>query len=83
MVMTNDVQAAENHMSGTQMTEAQFVSRFAEHCKKVCGFTHFDDGMSVDDYCEDVAKSYYADIAYREDGPEACAESDMSYWGEE
>lgn len=83
MAMTNDTEAAEHQMSGSQLTELQFISRFAAHCKKMCGFTHFDDGMSVDEYCGDVAKSYYQDPHYRDDGPEACAESDMSYWGEE
>ena len=32
---------------------------------------------------ETVAASYHSDPLYREEGPEACAESDVSYWGEE
>lgn len=65
------------------MTLQEFTDRFTAHCLKQCGFTHFDDGMSVADYCNDVAKSYHSDSIYAGDGPEACAESDMSYWGEE
>lgn len=65
------------------MTEADFTQRFTKHCLAQCGFTHFDDGVSVEDYCADVAKSYWSDPHYRDDGPEECAESDMSYWGEE
>lgn len=83
MVMTDDADAAERHMSGSILTELQFTRRFADHCLKQCGFTHFDDGLSVDEYCGDVAKSYYQDPYYRDEGPEACAESDMGYWGEE
>ena len=82
MCMTNEMEAAEHHMSGP-MSESEFVRRFADHCKKMCGFSNFDDGTSVDEYCGDVAKSYYSDRVYRDDGPETCAESDMSYWGEE
>lgn len=65
------------------LTEAQFVDRFTAHCLKACGFTHFDDGSSVAEYCDDVAPSYWADPDQRETGPEACAEADMSYWGED
>ena len=43
-----------------EITEQQFIDRFVAHCLNTCGFTHFDDGGSV----------------------EACAESDMDYWGE-
>lgn len=66
-----------------ELTEASFVERFTLHCLKQCGFTHFDDGTSVAEYCEEVAPSYYAHPFQRETGPEECAESDMSYWGEE
>lgn len=65
------------------MTEAEFVSRFTEYCLANCGFTHFDDGTSVADYCAEVAPSYFADPHQRDDGPEACASADMDYWGEE
>lgn len=64
------------------LTEFEFIDRFAAHCIKTCGFTHFDDGTSVDQYAREVAASYWSDPLYREDGPEACAESDMDYWGE-
>jgi len=65
------------------MTETEFVKRFTDHCLKECGFTNFDDGTSVADYCKSTAPTYWADAAYREEGPEACADGDMSYWGEE
>ena len=65
------------------MTKDEFTRRFTAEAKRLCGFEVFDDGVSVDDYCNEVAASYYSDPLYREDGPEACAESDVSYWGEE
>lgn len=65
------------------LSEHSFVARFTERCLKTCGFTHFDDGTSVQDYCEKVAPSYWADPFQREIGPEECADEDMSYWGEE
>lgn len=65
------------------LTETKFTELFTAHCLATCGFTHFDDGSSVNEYCAEVAKSYFADPDYRDEGPEACAESDMSYWGEE
>ncbi|MBN8294585.1 hypothetical protein JI664_21610 [Rhodobacter sp. NTK016B] len=64
------------------LTEALFAERFIAHCLKQCGFTHFDDGSPVADYAAETAKSYFSDPLYREEGPEACADSDMDYWGE-
>lgn len=61
----------------------EFVQRFTARCLALCGFTEFNDGTLVVNYCRDVAPSYYQDPLYREDGPEECADSDMSYWGEE
>lgn len=65
------------------MTELEFTKRFAAYCLKTCGFTHFEGGKSVEEYCGNVAKSYYDDPDYRDVGPEACAEYDMSDWGAE
>lgn len=65
------------------MDIGEFTERFHARCAAMCGFTHFDDGTSVEEYCGDVARSYYEDLHYRLEGPEACADSDMDYWGEE
>lgn len=70
-------------MNVCQITEAEFTDRFVAHCLKTCGFSHFDDGAQVETYAREVAKSYWSDPIYRDEGPEACAESDMDYWGEE
>ena len=67
----------------TAETLEEFTRRFTAEAKRIAGFDTFDDGTSVDEYCKDVAASYHADLLYRDVGPEACAESDVSYWGEE
>jgi len=73
----------DNHREGESMTLEEFTQRFTAEAKRLAGFDTFDDGVTVEDYCKDVAASYYADPIYRDDGPEGCAESDVSYWGEE
>lgn len=67
----------------SSLTQDEFVSRFIAHMVKTAGFAAFDDGTSVAAYAEEVAGSYWAEEYYREDGPEACAEADMDYWGED
>lgn len=34
-------------------------------------------------YAEEVAPAYWRDPDQRSDGPEACAEADISYWEED
>ena len=58
----------------------QWIERFVARMLKA-GPT-FDDGTSIEEYAREVAPTYWEDGLYREDGPEECAESDMSYWGE-
>jgi hypothetical protein len=60
-----------------------FTRRFIDRCVQQCGFTHFDDGESVEAYCREVADSYWADPDRRAEGPETCADEDMTYWGED
>lgn len=65
------------------LTETQFIDRFVAHCIVRSGVTHFDDGAPVADYAREVAAICWRDLGRRADGPEACAEADMDYWGEE
>ena len=67
----------------TDITLDEFTRRFTAEAKRLAGFDTFDDGITVDEYCKDIAPSYYNDPDYRYDGPEACAESDVSLWSEE
>lgn len=64
------------------MTLEEFTRRFTAEAKRIAGFDTFDDGTTVDDYCKEVAPSYHASPLYRDEGPEACADADVSYWGE-
>lgn len=57
------------------ITQEDFTRRFTAEAKRLAGVDVFDDGVTVDDYCRDVAPSYYADPHYRDYGPEACAGS--------
>ncbi len=65
------------------MTKEEFVQRFTAQCLSTCGFTHFNDGTLVTDYCQEVALSYWDDEDRRADGPEDCADEDMTYWGKD
>ena len=65
------------------MTKEEFCARFVAHMTEKAGFTHFDDGESVAEYAAMIAPSYWEEPYQREEGPEACAEVDMDYWGEE
>ena len=61
------------------ITRADFIERFVKRMVAATGPT-FDDGSSIEDYARDTAGSYFDDPDQRADGPEACAEADMSYW---
>lgn len=65
-----------------QISKEEFCRRFRERMIAVAGPT-FDDGESVAGYADSVSPSYWDDPQQREDGPEACADADMSYWGED
>ncbi|GLS46743.1 hypothetical protein [Methylobacterium brachythecii] len=51
------------------------------HTIKRAGFTQFDDGLSAEAYAKETAPTYFDDPYQRADGPEECAEADISYWG--
>lgn len=68
-------------MSEPNMTKEEFVARFKARIVAVAGET-FDDGESIAEYADGVASSYYDEPDQRADGPEVCADSDMSYWGD-
>lgn len=69
-------------MNGDEMTKEQFIEAFVARCVSVAGPT-FDDGSSIEVYAREVAPSYWSEDYQREEGPEACADADMSYWGED
>jgi hypothetical protein len=59
-----------------------FCARFKAHMLNLAGPT-FDDGSSIAEYAEQAAPTYWETDWQREEGPEACVEMDMEYWGEE
>lgn len=70
-------------MSGAgELTQEEFCARFEAHLLNYGGPT-FDDGSSIADYARETAPTYWDDEALRLDGPESCADADMSYWGED
>jgi hypothetical protein len=60
----------------------EFCRRFKARMIERAGET-FDDGSSIADYADQAAPTYYDDKSQREEGPEECADADMSYWGED
>lgn len=64
------------------LTTADFCARFTAHMIKMVGSDKFQDGESISNYAEQTAPTYYDDAQQRAEGPEACAEADMSYWGD-
>lgn len=63
------------------ITKEDFCLRFRRNMLERAGAT-FDDGSSVADYADDTAPTYWDDESMRDEGPEACVDADMSYWGE-
>ncbi len=67
-----------------QITREEFVARFKAHMLRRAGQATFDDGGSIADYAEEVGPTYFEQDGWlRNQGPEECADADMSYWGEE
>lgn len=68
----------------SELTQDEFCARFKAHMLKRAGRATFDDGESIADYADETAPTYWEDEGWlRNEGPEACADADMSYWGEE
>jgi len=69
------------------LTRDQFIDRFKAHMVARAGFERFKDedgrdDCTVADYAEEIAASYWEDPDQRAEGPEECADADMSYWGD-
>ncbi|MBO9380306.1 hypothetical protein GG804_26425 [Sphingomonas histidinilytica] len=66
----------------SEITEDEFCARFKARMLARAG-SHFDDGESIADYADETAPSYFETDWQRALGPEECADSEMSYWGED
>lgn len=63
------------------MTREEFCARFVAEMMTEAGSY---DGSDADlrAYAEEAAPTYWAEEWQREEGPEACAQTDVSYWEE-
>lgn len=64
------------------MEKDEFCARFKAHMLRRAGRPAFDDGESIADYADETAPTYWEEGWLRDQGPEACADADMSYWGD-
>ncbi len=62
-----------------ELTRAEFCRRFIAEMLRLAG-NKFRDGASIAKYAAEIGSTYWDDPDQRDDGPEACAESDISYW---
>jgi hypothetical protein len=65
-----------------ELTKEAFCARFRARMLARAGVT-FGDGGSIAEYADQAAPTYFDDAAQRAEGPEECADADMSYWGDE
>ncbi|MGY3527310.1 hypothetical protein [Bradyrhizobium sp. USDA 4452] len=66
-------------MRATPILKEEFCARFKARMLETIG-EKFDDGSSVAEYADETAPSYWEDANQRNEGPEECADADMSYW---
>ena len=71
-----------NSTVGGPFEREEFCARFKARMLERAGPT-FDDGSSIADYADETAPTYWETDWQRENGPEQCADDDMSYWGDE
>jgi hypothetical protein len=60
----------------------EFCARFKARMLARVGDT-FEDGGSIAEYADMAALAYFDDPKQRDEGPEECADADISYWGDE
>lgn len=60
------------------MDKDQFIIRFKAELRRL-----LPEGAYDAEYVDQIAPTYWDDPDYRADGPEECAESEASEWGEE
>ena len=73
----------QNDAAVERVDRDEFLRRFKARMIERAGQT-FDDGSSIAEYADETGPTYWEeDSLIRDEGPEACADADMSYWGEE
>lgn len=69
-----------------ELSKEEFCARFVAHMIKMAPFERFTEetgepGETVADYAAATAELYYEETTLCVEGPEECAEADMSCWG--
>lgn len=65
-----------------EISQRDFHERFKRHMLDIAGPV-FLGGEYVADYADEAYMGYWEILEDRLEGPEVCAENDISYWGEE
>lgn len=60
----------------TDLNQDEFCARFTARMVSVAP----GDRDEIAKYAEQIAPTYFAEPDQREEGPEACADADISYW---
>lgn len=68
--------------ANSAMSRDEFLRRFKARMLDRAPFAKFDDGTSVAEYADGIGPTYFDEVEQRAEGPEECADADMSYWGE-
>lgn len=66
----------------TLLSKEEFCARFKAHMIAQVGRADFDDGGSIEAYADKTGPTYWAEQHKDGESPEACAEADISYWGD-
>lgn len=64
------------------MDKEEFIQRFVTKMVSLFPNGAMSDGESIRNYAEAVAPAYFDDELLRVDGPEECAESEASEFGD-
>lgn len=65
----------------SEISKEEFCARFkAQMIKSAPIYDGSEAELSA--YADEIAPTYYDEPWQREDGPEACADADISYWEE-
>lgn len=71
-----------------QISKEEFCARFKARMIAEAPFERFKnpdgtDSDTVAGYADWISKEYWFNADQRAEGPEECADADMSYWGED
>lgn len=61
------------------LTKEEFCTRFKTEMIRIA-VPEAGDESAVGQYADEIAPTYFEEDDQREEGPEACAQADISYW---